>query len=155
MSVGKVFGLTVLALGVVLGPTGPGVAAEPHGHAAVELKLNNGNKWHTDDALRRGMAEIRNAIAGSLTPIHNNTFSPASYDALAARVQTQIDYVVANCKLSEEADQQLHLVLEQMLDGINEMKASGPRQQGAIKIVRALDAYGKHFNHAGWQPLGH
>jgi hypothetical protein len=146
---------TAIAFGLALG--GPGLAAEPHAHgdkaAAVQLRLNHGKKWQTDDALRRGMSEIRAAIAEALTPIHENVFTPAQYDALAARTQAQIDYVVGNCKLPEEADRQLHLVLEQIIDGVAEMKAATGRDQGAAKIVHALDQYGDYFNHVGWRPL--
>ncbi|MET0942830.1 MAG: hypothetical protein ABWY13_15865 [Mesorhizobium sp.] len=99
-----------IALCLVLGA--PAFAAEPHAHgnkaAAVHLRLDNGKKWQTDDVLRRGMSEIRTVLAESLTPIHENVFTPKQYDALAARIQAQIDYVVSNCKLPEKADQQLH-----------------------------------------------
>ena len=156
MSISKLLASAVLVLGLAVGSTDVGVAAEPHGHdATVELRLDNGQKWQTDDVLRRGMSEIRRVMAESLTPIHESTFSPAQYDALAARVQTQIDYVVGNCKLPEEADQQLHLVLEQVLDGIGEMKAPTGRNAGAVRIVQALEVYGRYFDHAGWQPLAH
>lgn len=140
-----------------LGCAGPGFAVEPHAHggkaAAVKLQLNNGKKWQTDEALRRGMSEIRAAMAEALTPIHENVFTPAQYDSLAARTQAQIDYVVSNCKLPEAADQQLHIVLEQLIDGVAEMKAATGRDHGAAKIVRALAQYGDYFNHAGWRPV--
>lgn len=55
----------------------------------------------------------------------------------------------------EAADHQLHVVLEQILDGIAIMKADKGRDQGAVKIVQALDQYGTHFDHAGWKPLKH
>lgn len=158
MSISKVLVSAVFALALAFGSIGAGSAAEPHSHgdaAAVQLKLDNGKKWQTDDALRLGMSEIRQAIASSLKPIHENTFSSANYEALAANVQKHIDYVVGNCKLPEEADQQLHVVLEQILDGINEMRGSAQKQQGAIKIVNALDTYGKYFDHTGWAPLAH
>ena len=101
------------------------------------------------------MSEIRVAMVQSLTAIHNSVFTPAQYEALATRIQTQIDYVVGNCKLPEQADQQLHLVLEQIIDGAAEMKSAASRKQGAIKIVRALAQYGEYFDHSGWQPLQH
>jgi hypothetical protein len=158
MSISKVLVSAVFALGLAFGSIGAGGAAESHSHgdaAAVQLKLDKGKKWQTDDALRHGMGEIRQAMAASLKSIHDNTFSPAKYEALAASVQKHIDYVVGNCKLPEEADQQLHIVLEQILDGINEMKGAAQKQQGAIKIVNALDTYGKYFDHAGWTSLVH
>jgi hypothetical protein len=145
--------LGFIAFGLVLAPTGV-VAAEPHAHAAaVEIKLDNGKKWPTDEALRRGMGEIRTAMSDALAPIHANKFSRGAFDKLAGRVQGQIDYVTANCKLPEEADYQLHVVLEQILDGIAVMKADKGRADGAVKIVQALELYGSHFNHAGWKPL--
>ncbi len=146
---------TVLAF--ALGCAGPGFAVEPHAHgdkaAAVKLQLNHGKKWQTDEALRRGMNDIRAAMAEAVTPIHENVFTPAQYDALATRTQAQIDYVVGNCKLPEEADKQLHIVLEQIIDGVTEMKAGTERDQGAAKIVRALTQYGDYFNHTGWRPV--
>jgi hypothetical protein len=145
-----------VAFGLIVAP--PAIAAESHAHggtAALKLRLDQGKKWPTDEALRRGMGEIRLAMAQSLTPIHSNAFTPAQYDALAKRIQAQIDYVVGSCKLPEQADQQLHLVLEQIIDGAADMKAATGRDRGAVKVVRALDQYGKYFDHAGWQPLGH
>ncbi|KQT10542.1 MULTISPECIES: hypothetical protein [Bradyrhizobium] len=147
----------VVALGLITG--NPGLAAEPHDHggttAPVQLRLDHGKKWQTDDVVRRGMSEIRVAMTQSLMSIHNNAFTPAQYEALAERIQKQIDYVVGNCKLPEQADQQLHLVLEQIIDGATDMKAATGRDQGAVKIVRALAQYGEHFDHAGWQPVEH
>ncbi len=144
----------VIALGLALGA--PAFAAEPHAHeaaGAIQLRLDNGKKWPTDDVLRSGMGEIRAAMAESLPSIHQNLFTPQQYDGLADRIQTQIDYVVGNCKLPEEADQQLHLVIEQVIDGVAEMKDTTGRDQGAVKIVRALAQYGEYFDHAGWRPL--
>ena len=145
-----------LAFGLVV--ASPSIAAESHAHggtATVELRLDQGKKWPTDEALRRGMSEIRLAMAQSLTPIHNNALTPAQYDALAKRIQAQIDYVVGNCKLPEQADQQLHLVLEQIIDGAADMKAATGRDRGAVRVVQALGQYGRYFDHPGWQPLGH
>ena len=158
MSISKVLVSAVFALALAFGSIGAGSAAEPHSHgdaAAVQLKLDNSKKWQTDDALRHGMGEIRQTMAASLKLIHENTFSPAKYEALAADVQKHIDYVVGNCKLPEQADQQLHLVLEQIIDGAAEMKKGAGRNQGAVKVVRALAQYGKYFDHAGWAPLAH
>lgn len=147
-------GLIVL-LGLAFTPVGV-LAAEPHAHtSAVEIKLDNGKKWPTDEVLRRGMGEIRIAMADALTPIHQNEFSAGAYEALAARVQAQVDYIIASCQLPEQADLQLHIILEQMLDGLPAMKATTGQAQGAAKIVQALDLYGAHFDHAGWQPLAH
>jgi len=145
----------IVMLGFVLGP--PALAAGPHARhvpaTTIQLRLDHGRKWSTDDVLRRGMSEIRLAMTQSLTPIHDKAFTPAQYEALARRLQTQIDYVVGNCKLPEEADQQMHLLLEQIIDGIAYMKAGTDKNKGAVKVVEALTQYGKYFDHVGWQPL--
>ena len=41
------------------------------------------------------------------------------------------------------------------IDNIAALKADKGRDQGAVKIVQALDLYGAHFNHAGWKKLKH
>ena len=80
----------LIALGLAFTPVGV-LAAEPHAHTgAVEIKLDNGRKWPTDEVLCRGMGEIRIAMADALIPIHRNAFSAGAYEALAARVQAQV-----------------------------------------------------------------
>ena len=68
-------------------------------------------------------------------------------------VELNVNYVVENCKLPEKPDEQLHLVLEHMFEGIEQMKAPDGGRNGAIAIVEALNAYGEHFDHPAWQPL--
>ena len=86
----------LVAFGLALAPTGV-IAAEPHGHAATaKISLDHGKKWPTDEALRRGMGEIRNAMADALPAIHRDKFSSGEFEKLAGRVQGQIDYVTAN-----------------------------------------------------------
>lgn len=152
----KLFSVAALALGLAL--SGPALAATEHAHgghggAALELTLNNGQKWPTDEALRRGMDEMRGAMTGSLGRIHAGQFTSADYVALAERLQQQVDFVTANCKLPEEADAQLHIVLAEILEGIDAMKDGQDRVQGALRTVLALEAYGRHFDHPDWTPV--
>jgi hypothetical protein len=147
-------GLAVaLALGLAL--SGPASAATEHAHgshgaAALQLTLDNGQKWPTDEALRQGMGEMRRMLATSLGRLHAGEFTPADYAALADRVQAQADYVTANCKLPEDADTQLHVVLGAILEGLAAMRAGADRLQGALRVVRALEAYGGHFDDPDW-----
>ena len=151
---------TMMALGLAVSLAGAASAAAPHGHhghgaPAIEMKLNNGQKWQTDEALRTGMSRIRDALATSLPLIHEGRYSAAQFTALADRVQEQVDYVVANCELPAEADLELHVALTLLLDGINTMKGQREQERGAVAIVQALNAYGDHFDHPGWMSLGH
>ena len=150
----------VAAAGVAMGLAGGALAAGEHAHpshgaAVQELKLNDGKKWQTDAPLQKGMAEIRAAMAVSLDKIHHGAFSPAEFEALAARIDQQIEYITTNCRLPEDADAQLHLVLADVIDGIDAMKGEAERAEGAVRVVQALVAYGKHFEHPGWQPPAH
>jgi hypothetical protein len=55
-------------------------------------------------------------------------------------------------------DAQLHLVLAEIMHGSSAMKGQEkgvPSQAGAEKIVGALDAYSRHFDHPGLQGLAH
>ena len=146
----------LVALGLTVGLPAAVSAAAPHGPDghAMELRLDNGQKWQTDEALRTGMGRIRDAIDAVLPLVHAGRYGAADFSVLADRVQEQVDYVVANCKLPEEADIQLHLALAQVMDGINVMKVEGGQEQGVAAIVQALNAYGGHFDHPEWKPLG-
>ncbi|CEG09711.1 hypothetical protein BN961_03141 [Afipia felis] len=155
----KHFFAAALALSLALSGSALAAAATEHAHgghggAALELTLNNGQKWPTDEALRRGMDEMRGAMTGSLGRIHAGQFTSADYVALAERLQKQVDFVTANCKLPEEADAQLHIVLAEILEGMDAMKAGSDRLQGALRTVVALEAYGRHFDHPNWTSVG-
>jgi len=146
----------MLAMGTVV-PSA--IAADVHSHEGVglqTLKLNAGKKWATDAPLRKGMTAMRNAIEQDKAAIHAAKLSDAGYDALAKTIDTQVAYIVTNCKLPPEADAQLHLVLAEIMHGSSAIKGQEKgvaRQAGAHKIVVALDAYGRHFDHPGWQRL--
>ena len=141
---------TALAVTVALAFAAPlayGQAGHDHGHAAGEAKLvlNQGKKWPTDAPLRQGMENIRAALGGGM-----------KYGALAKKVNAEVAGIVQNCKLEPEADAQLHLVIADILAGVEAMegKVQGEtRRAGAEKVARALDAYGEHFVHAGWKHL--
>lgn len=160
MSMHGLFTGGLLALGLAIGTAAGALAADTHSHegagAGVELVLNDGARWETDDALRQGMIDIRNAMAAALPRIHDGEFISAEYVELADKVDGRIEYLVENCKLTPEADEQLHVVLVEIIDGSTAMKGAGdadPRQ-GAVRIIQALDLYPQYFDHPGWQPLG-
>jgi hypothetical protein len=144
---------------VVVSALPAAATAQVHQHEGATtqaLELNAGKKWETDAPLRKGMSDIRNAIAGDKNAIHAGKLSDAQYDALAKKVDTQIAYIVQNCKLPPEADAQLHLVIAQIAEGSEAMKGrdkNATRRAGAEKVVAALNAYGRHFQHPGWPSL--
>jgi len=147
-----------LAAGLAVGLAGGAMAAGEHSHDAastVTLTLDHGKKWTVDEPARHAMGEIRNAMAGALDAIHHDKYSAADYTALSGKVEEAVQYMVTNCKLAPEVDEQLHIVLGEIMEGADAMKGGKHAQDGAVKVVKALDAYGKHFEHAGWKPLEH
>lgn len=130
-----------------------------HGHEApAKLSLDHGKKWSTDEPLRQGMDGLRNAMARALPAVHAGQATPRQYRELAGAVRKQAAYIVANCRLAPEPDAMLHLVIAELLAGADAMEGKpqgASPNSGAVRVVQALDDYGKHFNHPGWQPLAH
>lgn len=148
-----------LVSAAILSLPAPLSAAEEHKHeqsAATthKLTLNQGKKWATDEPLRKGMGEIRSLVAAQEEAIHKAKLKRADYAALGAKIEGEVGYIVANCKLDPEADANLHIILEELLEGATAMqgkeKSQTPRQ-GAGKVVTALNEYGKYFDHPGWK----
>lgn len=131
-------------------------AGREHAAAGASLEFNQGKKWQTDEALRKGMSNMRAALAKDLKAIHANKASDAQYEALAAKLNGEVAYVVANCKLDPKADAELHKVIAEVLAGAEAMEGKEPgvaRREGAVRAVKALNAYGKFFDHPGWHNL--
>jgi hypothetical protein len=151
--------LAALALSVSLAlGTVPGlVAAQAHDHgnggATFELTLNEGAKWQGDENMHKGMETIRATMAANLDAIHDDTLTADAARQIAAEAQAQVDFMVENCVLAPEVDEQFHLVLGQVLEGISELESGDAPRDGAVTIVEALNAYGEHFEHPGWEPL--
>jgi len=95
--------------------------------AVANLKLDGEKKWATD----------------------------AQYDALAARIEAQLNSVVANCKLPPAADANLHYVVADLMQGVSLMRGKDPqrtRHDGAALVHGALRAYPKYFDDPDWKP---
>lgn len=152
-------GLILAALALVLLPGAVRAQAHTHeaaGAAAHKLQLDQGRKWASDEPLRKGMSEIRGLIVANDDAIHKGRLSREGYAALAAKIEAQVANMIANCKLEPKADANLHLVLADIIAGADAMKGvqkkTSPRA-GAARIVAALNAYGRYFDHPGWNKL--
>lgn len=151
--------LTILSLAAT-GPAFSANDAHDHGNgsATSTLQFNAGKKWETDAPLRTAMGEIRQSVASSLNTIHQNKMSTKAYDGLAMKVEGAVGQIVANCKLPPAADAQLHIVVADLLAGAEQMAGKvkhTQRMDGAVKVIGALDNYGKYFDDAGFKPIKH
>jgi hypothetical protein len=147
------------AAAFAVGAAGPATAADPHQHGAAvptKLALDHGRKWATDEPLRKNMAEIRAALAAKQSGIHAGKLTADEYKALGALVEARIATIVAECKLEPAADANLHLVVAELVAGADAMqgKSKTPPRTGAVHAVRAVNDYGRYFDHPGWKPLG-
>ena len=156
---------TTLALGMALAGActsltiGTAQAQTTHSHdaaAPAALSLNAGQKWATDDALRGGMTRIRGLVATQLDAAHAGRLSPAQYAQLAGRIEGEVGGIVAKCKLEPKADAMLHVVIGEIGAGTDAMagKTPGvPAAQGLVHVASAVNDYGRHFEHPGFQPV--
>lgn len=150
-------GLAFAAASHAAAPTHQHDAHADHG-APATLQLNAGKKWGTDEALRKSMASIRQAVEASLHDIHENRLKPAGYGALASKVEGEVGNIVANCKLEPKADEQLHLVVADLLAGSEQMAGKvkkAKRQDGAVKVIGALEKYATYFDDPKFKPIAH
>ncbi|WBY00353.1 hypothetical protein PE066_12810 [Ramlibacter tataouinensis] len=144
------------ALNVAATPALAAGEAHDHGHAsAADKPLPAGKRWATDAALRQGMTEIRHALEPQLGAIHDNKLAPEQYQAIAAKAEQQVAYIVANCKLPPDADAALHLIIGQIGEANEAMagKSKARPRDGAVKLLNALNEYGRTFDHPGWKKL--
>ncbi|MBL8488793.1 MAG: hypothetical protein JNK22_17135 [Rhodocyclaceae bacterium] len=151
---------TLALLSLAIAPPLAAGTAPDHGHAAhgAALQLNGGRQWETDATLRKAMGEIRQSMAQSLHAIHENRLSAKEYGGLAKQVEGAVGAIVANCKLPPAADAQLHIVVADLLAGAEQMAGKsrqGRRMDGAIRVIGALDNYGKYFADPGFRPIAH
>lgn len=127
-----------------------------HGAAPQKIELNAGKKWSTDEPLRKGMGTIRDQVAAALPQAHAGNLSPAQYEQLGQDINTQIGYIVQNCKLDPKADAQLHVIIAELTQGVDALEGRQPdkdRALGVVKAAQAVNTYGKYFDHAGWKPV--
>ena len=145
--------LCMTIAGTSVAATTAGGHKHEHGVEAAKLQLNAGKKWETDAALRQAMGNIREAMAAALHEIHENKLSKKGYAALAHKVESEVGDIVANCKLGPKADEQLHLIIAELLEGAGEMAGKTKKvkhQSGAVRVIGALEKYGAYFDDAGF-----
>ncbi|HRQ64158.1 MAG TPA: hypothetical protein PKZ76_04715 [Xanthomonadaceae bacterium] len=113
----------------------------------------DGRPWATDAPLREGMQRIRDAVAASLSEHDHMGVDATAGVALAQQVDDAVAFLFANCRLEPEADANLHLLLAQMMGASAALRHGDNSGEGLVRLLAALDAYPRHFDHPGWEPL--
>lgn len=129
-------------------------AAEHHHHHEQnnsQLVLNQGEKWVIDDSLHIGMSNIKQEVIENLDEIHHERFTKQQYADLVVILDKHLTFLFENCKLPPLADAQLHLLLANVMQGVDKMKNSENKKQGAILIIQSLKTYPVYFNDPNWK----
>lgn len=149
---------TIAVAAALASPLCARAATHDHGASAPQkLSLNQGQRWATDEALRSGMGRIRALVEPQIGAAHLGKLTAAQYRDLAAKVESEIGAIVANCKLEPEADAMLHLVIADLGAGADAMAGKSAKlapSQGLAKVVQALGQYGRYFHDPGFKPIG-
>jgi hypothetical protein len=116
--------------------------------------LKPGEKWKTDEVVKLGMNNIRQAISARQDDITKGRLSAHDYHRIAIVIERNAAEIVRNCKLAKDADSAFHsVVLVDLLDGVTLMRTSKniqAQRAGALGVFQALRNYGKYFQHEGW-----
>ena len=104
-------------------------------------------RYASDAPLRKGMGEIRGAVAAL---DHNEHGHKNQQQALATVgiIERSIGDIVANCKLEPEADHALHGVLAKLGRGIAAIKADPNDKSALVPLREAVADYSKLFDDA-------
>lgn len=123
-----------------------------HHDAQQMLRLDNGQKWATDEALRHAMRGIHDLLRPHLA----RQSDANDLAQLAQGVRDNIDYMVQNCKLEPEADAVLHIILGEMFEGVALLEGEqgdDMRHQGIERIAHALHQYAEYFQHPDFEAV--
>jgi len=140
--------------------TGP-VAAEPdhhdHHHEAGlgVLELNDGEKWASDEHLRRGMEGIREAFVAIHDRVRDGEATSEDYRSLAEAIDEQVAYMFDSCHLDPEPDAQLHILLANLMQAADTLRGDDNHYPGVHRVHQSLKAYSETFKHPGWKPVSH
>jgi hypothetical protein len=150
--------LSIVSLPMLLALTVP-VGAQTHAHPATPATAAAtsvaAQRWKTDPPLREGMGRIRTAV-DALQHYEHGHMGPEQALQLAAGIEKDVAFIVANCKLEPKADAMLHLVIADLGTGTDAMAGKNPQLRpalGLVKVAQAVNQYGSHFDHPGFKPI--
>ena len=137
-----------------------GGAESRHDHHAAQpgapklRALKPGEKWPTDEALRKGMDAVRAAVVAAQADAAAKRLDAVGYDRLADSLDQQLATIVRTCKLTPEADAAFHsVVLTPLTHDAGTMRGSPKpeiKQVALMGITQTLRHYGEYFQHPGW-----
>lgn len=114
-----------------------------------------GERWATDEPLRAAMIRIRDATDRVAPSFDARQVQGADADALAATVEQDIAYMVANCRLEPEPDAALHALIGRMMAAAAALRKDPLSDAGVPELLAVLHEYSTTFDHPGWTAPAH
>lgn len=148
----------VLAIATLLAVSGASSAnvSDPHaGHVSATTSATPATpatpaqRWPTDAPLRTGLREIRVAVDALDHGVHGH-LDDAQVVALATRVDQQIAYLVANCKLEPRADAALHVIIAKLGAGARALREDPGNRDAIGSMQSAVASYPQQFDDPTW-----
>lgn len=142
MNTRRALAATLVPTLVVLGSCGDDGHGAAHSHSNVqgaELRLDNGKKWKANEATHLGMDNVQKLLTDfEATPDKN-------HPALGESLRAETNVIIQECTMTGEPHQQLHLVLNPMLEIIEKL-VSGNGGDAEVRALRAhVKDYRSHF----------
>ena len=141
--------ILAIALAASLGTVAPHAAAQHHAHhpaaAAPAQSAAPAVRYATDAPLRKGMADIRTAVA-MLEHADHGHLDAAQVRNLAGNIERSIGGIIAECKLAPEADAALHGIIGKLGQGIAALKEDPADTAPVAGMRAALDDYARMFD---------
>lgn len=130
---------------------GTHASSEAHSHSRSEdhsviLTAPAGERWATDEPLRASMTRLRSAIEAR----QSGEIDANDARALAAIVEAEVAFMIANCKLPPQPDAALHILIGRMLSSVTELRKSPPDAEAVSDLAFVLHDYAQAFDHPGW-----
>lgn len=116
----------------------------------LELRLDNGGRWATDEPLRTGMADIHEAFRARHAEYQNDDLDREAALALADTVEDRVNFMFANCALPPAPDAELHKLLAAALGAAARLREEEDPRAGLHQLHTVLEAYAQHFDHPDW-----
>lgn len=144
----------IMGLAFATTSTHAGEAVSKAGSPQAKSAVKPGKKWETDQALRAGMENIRQAFAASREGIEKQSLKPEDYRRLAEVIERNVADIVKNCRLPKDADVAFHRAVLADLNWGSEMMRTSPKAESqrasALAVMQTLRNYGEYFQHPGW-----
>ncbi len=147
MRIGRIIA-TAIFFALLGTPAAPADKIVPRaGHAIAPLP--------TDEAVRKGMATIRDLVRTNHSLVTHRRMPPDHALRFAAQVKIEADRILATSNLSGEAQEKLRALLEEVVTGIGAVAkpdAGISPMDGLVRADEALARYPQEFDHPGWAP---